>query len=68
MSEDPAKARFFVLNGVRVSGVAMVLFGIVVARGTLGLPAAAAYALIGVGLVDVFVIPQLLARRWRTPR
>lgn len=68
---DPAAARFAVIQIVRAGGVAMVLFGIAVL--TARIPALAAvpdwagYLLIGAGLIDVFVAPTLLARRWRTP-
>lgn len=68
MSDDVARLRFFMLNAVRVAGVVLVLLGILAARGVVDLPRVAAYAVIAVGLIDVFVVPQVLARRWRTPR
>ena len=56
---------------LRLSGVAMVLIGLLIAAGRTemlaGIPDAIGYVLIAVGLVDFFVVPTLLARRWRTP-
>lgn len=68
MSEDPAQARFFIISILRLLGVAAVILGILIARGAIGWPAPLGYALLVVGLVDVFVVPQVLARRWRTPK
>lgn len=73
MSEpDPAAARFAIIQVVRVAGVLLVLLGLAVQAGTVealqGVPAAVGYAFIAAGLIDVFVAPALLARRWRTPK
>ena len=64
---DPARARFFVLNAVRVTGVALVAIGILVLRGVIDLPELIGWVLIPVGLLEVFVMPLVLARKWRTP-
>ena len=73
MSErDPAAARFAIIQLVRVAGVALVLLGLAIQTGRVGalsgIPAAVGYAFIAFGLVDVFVLPLVLARRWRTPK
>jgi hypothetical protein len=60
--------RFFVLNAMRLSGVAFVLFGILVLNGKVGLAPGAGWVFLVVGLLDVFVVPQVLARKWRTPK
>ncbi len=69
---DPAAARFTIIQLVRFAGVAMVLLGLAIESGRVealsGIPSIAGYALIVVGLVDVFVAPLMLARRWRTPK
>jgi len=67
---DPAKARYFALNFTRLLGVAFVIFGMLVAKDRVlaGLPDWVGYLLIASGLVDVFVLPALMARRWRTPK
>jgi len=73
MSEpDPAAARFMIIQIVRLSGVALVLLGLAIQSGRVaaldGIPAVVGYVLIAVGLIDTFVAPAVLARRWRTPR
>ena len=67
VSDEVARNRWMVINAVRVAGVAMVLVGILGLRGVLEYPEAAGYVLVVVGLIDVFVVPQFLARKWRTP-
>jgi hypothetical protein len=66
---DPAKARFFAIQGTRLLGVAFVIVGMMIARGSLwpSLPDWVGYLAIANGLVDIFVIPLRLQRRWRTP-
>lgn len=73
MSErDPAAARFAIIQLVRAAGVALVLLGLAIQTGRVealsGIPAMVGFAFIAVGLVDVFVLPSVLARRWRTPK
>ena len=60
--------RFFVLNAIRMSGAALVLVGILVLNRVLPLPDVVGWVFIAVGLIDVFVMPQVLARKWRTPK
>ena len=71
MNGDPAKAKFAAIQLARLSGVALVLVGLLVNADRLpalsGLPDAAGLVLIGIGLVDFFAVPTLLARRWRSP-
>ena len=67
VSEDVARGRWLVINAVRISGVAMVVIGLLIVQAVIPAPAAAGYLLIAVGLVDVFVAPLLLARKWRSP-
>ncbi|MFA9201035.1 MAG: hypothetical protein ACEQR8_07595 [Cypionkella sp.] len=64
---DRERARFIALNAVRIGGVALVLLGILIESGRIELPRAVGWAFLAVGLVDVFLVPRLLARRWRTP-
>lgn len=64
-----AKKRFLALNLVRASGAALVLIGLLFALDKIDVPKP---HLIGVilivfGLVDVFVMPGVLAKRWRSP-
>jgi len=67
VSEDVARGRFMAINAVRLGGVAMVLVGILGIEGVFEYPAVAGYILVAVGLVDIFFIPLVLARKWRSP-
>lgn len=68
---DPAVARFAAIQLVRLSGVALVVGGLLIQAGRFPwlaeLPPELGYLLIALGLVEVFVLPFVLARRWRTP-
>lgn len=64
---DPAKARFVVIQLARWTGVAMLLLGLLAIQGKLDLPPVAGYALAAIGLIDAFIVPILLARRWKSP-
>ena len=65
--KDPAKARFFALGLIRLSGALMVLFGLLITERRVDLPWILGVVLTVFGFFDVFVMPKLLARRWRTP-
>lgn len=65
---DPARARFFIIQAVRMSGVAAVVLGMLIAAQRVDAPSALGYGLLAAGLAGVFVIPTVLVRRWRTPR
>ncbi|HEY7805829.1 MAG TPA: hypothetical protein VIC34_01390 [Croceibacterium sp.] len=67
VSDDDARTRFFVIGATRLVGAAIVLAGLLGLGGKIGIPAIAAYGFIAFGLFDVFVVPQVLARKWRTP-
>jgi len=62
----PAQGRFILLHLARLAGVALVVCGLLVLEGQIALPRAAGWALLAAGIVDVFVVPQLLARKWRS--
>jgi hypothetical protein len=67
---DPAAARFAVLQLVRLSGAVLALAGVLVISGKVAwlpkLPEALGYLLVGAGLIDFYVAPMLLARRWKS--
>lgn len=67
VSEDVARGRWMVINVVRLAGVAMVVVGLMAVQGVFEFPAIAGYILLGVGLLDIFVMPMVLARKWRSP-
>lgn len=68
VSEDVARARWMAINAVRIAGVAMVVVGILGLQDVLEYPDIAGYVLVGVGLLDIFLVPQVMARKWRSPR
>ena len=67
VSEDVARGRWMAINALRIMGVAMVVVGILALQGVIGIPEVAGYVLVAIGLVDVFLVPRILARKWRTP-
>jgi hypothetical protein len=67
MNDDHARNRFFAIQLVRLVGVAMVLAGLAVTQGALDLPQWAGVLLLVFGLFDVFFMPRVLAKRWKSP-
>ena len=67
-AEDVAKGRFLIMSLSRLMGVVMVMVGVLIVNGNIEWPAFAGYVLIATGLVEIFVIPLVLAKRWRTPQ
>jgi hypothetical protein len=65
---DPAMGRHFSIVAVRFTGVLMILLGIMMVRGAIETVAGLGYVLIGIGLIEVFLLPLFLARRWRSPK
>lgn len=68
MNNDPARARFFALQLMRLGGLAMVIVALLGLNDVLPVPPVAAWPLLVLGLVEIFVIPQMLARQWRSPK
>jgi predicted DNA-binding transcriptional regulator len=65
-SGDIARNRWLAIQAVRVAGVAMLVVGILVAERGLLEPRWVGYVLMAVGLIDLFLMPLLLARKWRS--
>jgi hypothetical protein len=68
VSDEVARRRWLAISALRLGGVAMVVAGMLGTRQVIAMPAIAAYALIAIGLLDVFLVPPFLARKWRSPR
>lgn len=66
--ESTARTRFFVISLTRLIGGILVMLGMMVVLGYLAWPQIVGYALLLVGLIDTFVIPQVLIRKWRSPK
>lgn len=66
--EAQARNRYFVISLMRLAGAAMAIAGIVITAGRFeNLPKALGYVLVVAGLLDLALVPRLLARKWRTP-
>ena len=61
---DPAKARFFLIQAVRLSGVVLGILGALVLGEILPLLELVGYLLLAFGAFDVFILPTILAKRW----
>ena len=66
MNDDPARARFFAMQAMRLGGLMMVIAALLGLNDVLPIPPIAAWPLLIVGLSEMFLIPQILARHWRT--
>ena len=65
--DDAAKKRFFAITAIRLSGLALILIGLVMMASKTGLPEWAGYVLTLAGAFDALIAPILLARRWKSP-
>jgi len=63
--EARARQRFIVLNLLRFSAIALVLFGIWIAERSGFEPRELGYVLVALGLVEFFLVPNLLRRAWK---
>lgn len=61
------KQRFMAIQLMRLMGAGLTLLGILIAGGKIDLPVLLGYVFVVIGMVDFFVMPKVLARRWRTP-
>ena len=66
---DPARARFFTLGLIRLSGVALAFLGVsIIAKRWVEPAEIIGGILLFIAAFDVLVVPVLLAKRWRTPK
>lgn len=67
-----AKKRFMALNLVRISGVVMIFVGLLFALDKIDVPQPPrrliGMVLLVIGMIDVFIVPRMLAARWRSPK
>lgn len=61
------KQRFMAIQLMRLMGAALALLGVLISGGKIDLPPLVGYLFVVIGLVDFFVMPKVLARRWRSP-
>lgn len=65
---DPAKARFWALQWIRISGAILAVLGALILGGIVDLPAIVGYIFLFIAVLDFFVMPLLFARRWRSDK
>ena len=63
---DPAKARFFAMQGVRLIGIVLAVAGAFIIANRLPLPDILGYLFIALGATNIFIMPLILAKRWRS--
>ncbi|MFM5906587.1 MAG: hypothetical protein ACKOPO_03210 [Novosphingobium sp.] len=63
-----AKKRFMAMNLVRICGVVLILVGLLCALDKIDIPGARIIGVmfILIGMIDTFVVPLMLAKRWRS--
>ena len=62
--DDAARSRWMVIQIVRASGAIMAILGLLTIEGIVPIPVVAGYGFLAAGLVEVFLLPTLLARKW----
>jgi hypothetical protein len=67
VSEDAARNRWMAITLARLGGAAMAVVGLLIIAERFPAPQWTGYPLLVVGLFTVFLVPQLLARKWRSP-
>jgi len=64
---DPAIARFWMLQLMRVGGLLMVIGALMILSGRLPAPPILGYGLLLAGAFEFFYLPRMLAKRWKSP-
>lgn len=65
--KDPAIARFWMLQLMRLGGLLLVIAGIIIIAGKLPAPRGLGYGLFLLGAFEFFYLPRMLAKRWKSP-
>jgi hypothetical protein len=67
-----ARNRWMVIQAMRALGFALAVLGILMSQDAVNFAGEVnrevGYGLIAIGLLDGFVMPQVMARKWRSPR
>jgi hypothetical protein len=64
---DPARSRFIAIQAIRWSGLALVLFGLMIIYRRIDLPIEAGYVLFVVGVLDALIMPTVFTKFWKSP-
>ncbi|RJY09073.1 hypothetical protein [Aurantiacibacter aquimixticola] len=65
--ENKARGRYFAMALVRLAGAFLLAIGVLGIMGETTWPNWAVWLALVAGLICIAVIPQRMARRWRTP-
>ena len=65
---DPAARRFWIIQLARFGAAIMVMLGALIIARLIDLPQPVGYVLLVIGAVEFFVVPNILSRKWRSPR
>jgi hypothetical protein len=69
--DDDARNRWAIITILRFFGFAVAVLGLLMSQNAVNIAGDTnrliGYVFIVVGLIDGFVVPQVLARKWRTP-
>ncbi|WP_435418399.1 hypothetical protein WAB17_02135 [Parerythrobacter aurantius] len=65
-AEALARKRFMVLQAIRLSGAVLALLGAIIISGRLIDIPAVGYVLLVVGALDLFLVPNIVSRQWRS--
>ena len=66
-ADAAARGRFLALQMMRLSGIALVILGLLIINRNIDLPAIAGYVFLAVGVIDALIMPPILARGWKSP-
>ena len=66
-AEELARTRFMKLQLIRLGGVAMAMLGAVIISGRLIDLPELGYVLLVLGALEFFLLPNLVAKNWRSP-
>ena len=64
---DPAAARFWTLQLMRVGGALLAVGGALIIAGKVLGPMVLGYGLLLLGVFEFFFLPTMLAKRWKSP-
>lgn len=64
--EEAAKARFMIMNAVRIGSLGALILGLAIARNVVDAPYPLGVALAVGGLLAFYFGPRALARKWKT--
>ena len=71
VSDEVARNRWMLIQLLRIGGVVFVVLGILMTQDVVVIAGDAnrlvGYGFMAIGLLDTFLVPQLLARKWRSP-